>query len=85
MLLHGRLECSTHGRNGETSSQGRYVHDLQVMNNREMHYWLARFMHEVQRQGGKPYPPSTMQQVVAGLQRSVREHHSVAERLANHG
>ncbi|XP_062517096.1 zinc finger MYM-type protein 2-like [Corticium candelabrum] len=38
------------------------------MNNREMNYWLARFMHEVRRQDGKLYPPFTMQQIVAGLQ-----------------
>ena len=42
-----------------------------------MNYWLAPFVHEVRRQDGKPYPPSTMQQIVAGLQCSVREYHSV--------
>ena len=57
------------------------MHDLHVMNNREMNHRLTRFMHEVWRQDGKPYPPSTMQQIVAGLQRSVREYHSVAEHL----
>ena len=63
------------------AAKGRYVHDLHVMNNREMNYWLAPFVHEVRRQDGKPYPPSTMQQIVAGLQRSVREYHSVTGRL----
>ena len=57
------------------------MHDLHVMNNREMNYRLTRFMHEVRRQDGKPYPPSTMQQIVACLQRSVREYHSVAGHL----
>ena len=76
-----RLECSTHGRNGETSSQGQYMHDLHVINNREMNYRLTHFMHEVRRQDGKPYPPSTMQQIIAGLQRSVHEYHSVAGHL----
>ena len=57
------------------------MHVLHVMNNREMNYWLTHCMHEVRRQDGKPYPPSTMQQIVAGLQRSVREYHSVAGRL----
>ena len=70
----GWFECSTYGRNGETSSQGRYMHDLHVMNNREMNYRLTHFMHEVWRQDGKPYPPSTMQQIIAGLQRSVHEY-----------
>ena len=36
------------------------MHDLHVTNNREMNYWLARFVHEVRRQDGKPYPPSTI-------------------------
>ena len=57
------------------------MHDLHVMNNQEMNYWLARFVHEVWRQDRKPYPSSIMQQIVAGLQRSVREYHSVAGRL----
>ena len=57
------------------------MHDLHVMNNREMNYRLTRFMHEVRRQDGKPYPPSIMQQIVAGLQRSVREYHSITGRL----
>ena len=63
------------------AAKGQYVHDLHVMNNREMNYWLARFVHEVWRQDGKPYPPSTMQHIVAGLQRSVHEYQSVARRL----
>ena len=57
------------------------MHDLHVMNNREMNYWLTHFMHEVRRQDGKPYPPSIMQQIVADLQRSVREYHSITGRL----
>ena len=77
----GRLECSTHGRNGQRISQGQYVHDLHVTNNREMNYRFTHFMREVWRQDGKPYPPSTMQQIVAGLQRSVHEYHSVAGHL----
>ena len=55
----------------EEGALGRYVHDLHGMNNREINYWLARFVHEVRRQDGKPYPPSTCNHV-AGLQRSVR-------------
>ena len=57
------------------------MHDLHVTNNRGMNYWFARFVHEVWRQHGKLYPPSTMQQIVAGLQRSVHEYHSVAGHL----
>ena len=54
------------------------MHDLHVMNKREMNYQLTHFMHEVWRQDGKSYPPSTMQQIIAGLQHSVHEYHSVA-------
>ena len=50
------------------------------MNTKEMNYWLARFVHKVRRQDGKPYSLSTMQQIVAGLQRFVHEYHSVAGR-----
>ena len=57
------------------------MHDLHVMNNREMNYRLTHFMHEVRRQDGKPYLPSIMQQIVAGLQHSVRECHSVSGHL----
>ena len=57
------------------------MHDLHVMSNREMNYRLTHFMHEVWRQDGKPYPPPTMQQIVAGLQRSVHEYHSVSGHL----
>ena len=63
------------------ATKGRYVHDLHVMDNREINYWLARFVHEVRKQDGKPYPPSTMQQIVAGLQYSVCEYHSVTGHL----
>ena len=59
------------------------MHDLHVMKNREMNYRLTRFMHEVRRQDGKPYPPSIMQQIVAGLQRSVREYHFITGRLTS--
>ena len=57
------------------------MHDLHVMNNREMNYLLTHFMHEIRRQDGKSYPPFTKQQIVAGLQRSVHEYHSVAGHL----
>ena len=58
------------------------MHDLHVMNNREMKYWLVRFAHKVRKQDGKPNPPSTTQQTVAaGLQRFVREYHSADGRL----
>ena len=57
-----------------------YVHDLDVMEKRKIN-WFARFVHKFRRQDGNPYPPSTMQRIVAGVQRSVRDYHSVAGRL----
>ena len=47
----------------EEGTPGRFLHDLHdlhVMNSREMNYWLARFVREVRRQHGKTYSPSTM-------------------------
>ena len=63
------------------ATKGWYAHDLHVMNNREINYWLAHVVHEVWRQDGKSYPPSTMHQIVAGLQHFVCEYHSVAGHL----
>ena len=33
----------------EEGAPGRHVHDLHVMNNREMNYWLAWLVREVRR------------------------------------
>ena len=32
-------------------------------------YWLPRFINEVRRTDGEPYPPRTINQILAGLQR----------------
>jgi hypothetical protein len=37
-----------------------------------MDFWMQRFVHEIRRQDGKPYPPETLKQITAGLQRYLR-------------
>ena len=37
-----------------------------------MDYWLQRFVYEIRRKDGKPYPPDTLTQITAGLQRYLR-------------
>ena len=34
-----------------------------------LNFWMPRFVAEVRRQDGKPYPPKTIHQILAGLQR----------------
>ena len=42
--------------------------DIQNLN-----YWLSRFVTEVRKQDGQPYPPRTIHQILAGLQRYMLE------------
>ena len=58
--MHLELSCAA-------SLECYHAHDLHVMSNKEMNYWLARFGPEVWTQDGKPYSPSTMQQIVAAV------------------
>ena len=39
----------------------------------KLNYWLCRFISEVRRQDGNPYPPRTINQILAGLQRHILE------------
>ena len=34
-----------------------------------LNFWLARFVVEVRREDGKPYPPATINNILAGLYR----------------
>ena len=36
-------------------------------NVQELNYWLSRFVTEVRKRDGQPYPPRTIQQILAGL------------------
>ena len=42
---------------------------LERGNNEELNYWLPRFINEVRRTDGNPYPPRSIHQLLAGLQR----------------
>ena len=37
----------------------------------DLNYWLARFVAEVRNQGGKPYTPRSIHQILCGLQRHM--------------
>ena len=39
----------------------------------ELNDWLCRFVLEVRRKDGKPYPPNTLHQLCCGVQRYLRE------------
>ena len=39
----------------------------------KLNYWLSRFVNEVRKQNGDPYPPKTVHQILAGLQRHMLE------------
>ena len=41
----------------------------------QLNQWLSKFVLEVRRQDGEPYPPQTLYQICCGLQRYVRELH----------
>ena len=46
---------------------------LETGNNEELNYWLPRFINEVRRTDGNPYPPRSIHQLLAGLQRYMLE------------
>ncbi len=46
---------------------------LLICRSDELDHWLTRFVLEVRRQDGKPYPPSTLYGIVCGVERYVRE------------
>ena len=39
-------------------------------------FWVPRFVNEVGRADGDPYPPRTIHQLLAGLQRSMLDHNN---------
>ena len=40
----------------------------------EMNFWLPRFVLEIRKKNGEPYPPNSLYQIVCGLQCQLREH-----------
>ncbi len=47
----------------------------------KLNYWLSRFVTKVRRQDGQPYPPRSVHQILAGLQRKMLEKHPDAPNL----
>lgn len=43
----------------------------------EMDFWLQRFICEIRRKNGQPYPPSTLQNIAASIQRYLRTEKSM--------
>ena len=51
-----------------------WVHvELRLAEVNKLNYWMARFITEVRRKDGTDYPPNTLTQIMAGLQRDLRE------------
>ncbi|CAG2247963.1 unnamed protein product [Mytilus edulis] len=40
---------------------------------KELDFWLSRFIMETRRKDGTPYPPNTLMNISAGIQRHLRE------------
>ena len=40
----------------------------------EIDFWLSRFVLEVRKKNGEPYPPDSLYQIVCGLQRFLKDH-----------
>ena len=47
--------------------------ELSLAEVNKLNYWMARFITEVRRKDGTDYPPNTLTQITAGLQRHLRE------------
>ena len=61
-------------RNGRSDSDEQCPADLlDKCDVSKINYWLARFVVEVRRQDGQPYPPKTIHLILAGLQRIMLE------------
>ena len=39
----------------------------------ELDFWLSKFVVECRRKDGKPHPSNTLSQIIAGLQRHLRD------------
>ena len=57
----------------ETFLEGEQIpEDISQLSNARLDFWLQRFIVEIRRKDGTPYPPNTLTQIVAGLQRHLR-------------
>ena len=46
-----------------------------------LNFWIPRFVAEVRRQDGEPYPPKTIHQILAGLQRYMLDKNPLASKF----
>ena len=53
--------------------------DLVAFSNEALDYWLSLFVMEVRRRDRSAYPPNSLFQIVAGLQRFLREERSLSD------
>ena len=51
----------------------------------KLNYWLSRFVAEVRNKKGEPYPPRTIHQILAGLQRYMLDKNPNAPKFLNKG
>ncbi|XP_053390993.1 uncharacterized protein LOC128553833 [Mercenaria mercenaria] len=64
----------------ETASEPGFPIPLDIGNfqsYKEMDFWLQRFICEIKRKNGEPYPPATLQNIAAGIQRYLRTEKSM--------
>ena len=47
----------------------------------KLNYWLSRFVAETRKRDGKQYPPATIHQILAGLQRHILEKHPMVPKI----
>ena len=60
-----------------TDDDGECPSDLfEVGDPDNLNFWVPRFINEVRRADGDPYPPRTIHQLLAGLQRSMLDHNN---------
>ncbi|XP_045215158.1 zinc finger MYM-type protein 2-like [Mercenaria mercenaria] len=68
----------------ETASEPGFPIPLDIGNFQsylEMEFWLKRFICEIKRKNGEHYPPATLQNIAAGIQRYLRTEKSMHENL----
>ena len=75
MITKGYVPMNTQRRS--TDDDGECPSDLfEVGDPDNLNFWVLRFINEVRRADGDPYPPRTIHQLLAGLQRSMLDHNN---------
>ncbi|CAK8685214.1 unnamed protein product [Clavelina lepadiformis] len=58
---------------GIPGAVGRVPLDVGKATEAELDYWLSKFVQEIRRKDGNPYPSHTLMQIVMGIQRYLRQ------------